>query len=69
MGVGEVGGDLGETVTTGPWGVLLSRMGTMPWVSARLAAISMQFPPLSLYEDLNQRGKSVDVTGCPFASG
>ncbi len=30
---------LGETVTTGPWGVLLSRMGTMPWVSARLAAI------------------------------
>ncbi|CAM5658825.1 hypothetical protein SANTM175S_03257 [Streptomyces antimycoticus] len=59
---------VGSNMSAGPCGSLLSRTGTTPREATRLAAISMHWPPLSLYEDLNQRGDSV-VTGCPFATG
>lgn len=53
--------------STGPLVRLESRTGTVPCVATRLTATSTHWPPLPLYEDVNQRGCSV-LTGCPFAT-
>lgn len=55
----------GRTFRAGPDWFFESRTGTIPWDAARLVATSTHWPPLLLYEEVNQRGCSV-LTECPF---